>query len=359
MIKEEVSEQIVVEIDSQNLPEYEENKSEIKFEENGKRCKNPEKYTEIYESYTKKEYEKCIAIINDVSEHHVEYEILKSACWINLGKNYPEAHRILDELLEEDSENAFTIYAKGLAYFHEEMWEQSIEYFSKARKLDESADMDRAEVMLEKAQAKLNLLERETTPETKGSQGSLKRTESLIKYRRSFGGTNNSRRFGCEICNHFFGKKFNLDRHNRSLHKRATPLNFPRKSTSTVSKIKQEIKHETTETENIKVTNKLKFRSFNRPGKSSATMKKGWAKCNVCKKAYKKSSLARHLIIHSGKKPHKCDQCPMAFFQKSDLSRHETTHSDEMNFECELCDKKFRIKKNLQVHKKRHHPESL
>lgn len=45
-------------------------------------------------------------------------------------------------------------------------------------------------------------------------------------------------------------------------------------------------------------------------------------KCPKCKKWFKKGSYARHAIIHTGNKQHKCTQCSMAFFQKSDLARH-------------------------------------
>lgn len=65
-----------------------------------KRPKLPEKYSEIYISYTKKEYQECLEIIADVSESHIEYEILKSACIIHMGKN-------LDEVIVNSLNNVF------------------------------------------------------------------------------------------------------------------------------------------------------------------------------------------------------------------------------------------------------------
>lgn len=267
----------------------------------------PEKYHEIYKSYKEKNFEQCLKFIEEVTEDHTEYKILESACLIHLGTKVSEAHRILDEVLEKDPDNAFTIYAKGLAYYHEERFQESAECFEKARLLDPSPDMERAEIMFEKAQSKVSEFKKTI------------KSEPFVNYKRSPQSSHIVRRFGCDLCSHFFGKKFNLDRHNRTIHKRSTPSNFPTNP-----------KYPTGESPKLSPIFKPKVE--NSPVKQeektgqqviSQASRKGKIKCNICKKMFKKSSIARHAIIHTGNKPHKCTECSMAFFQKSDLTRHE------------------------------------
>lgn len=270
----------------------------------------PEKYYEIYKCYKEKDYESCLTFLSEVSEEPVEYKILKSACLIHLGTKVSEAHEILNEILEKDPENAFTIYAKGLAFYHEENYNESIEYFEKARYLDPTKDMERAEVMIEKAEEKL-------------SEKEEKHSAPFLHFRRSPMSSHIVRRFGCEICNHFFGKKFNLDRHNRSIHKRSTPHDFPTKQkrpegSAPVSPKTSPVKIEATPL-------KTSPAKGGKPSVHQSSFKKGKVRCPTCHHMFKKSSIARHRIIHSGNKPHKCSQCTMAFFQKSDLCRHEVS----------------------------------
>lgn len=77
--------------------------------------------------------------------------------------------------------------------------------------------------------------------------------------------------------------------------------------------------------------------------------------CTLCDKNFSKTfSLNRHMLLHTGEKPHKCPTCGKAFIQKTDLERHLTTHSDILNFECIDCKKRFKTKKNLNCHMSTH-----
>lgn len=84
---------------------------------------------------------------------------------------------------------------------------------------------------------------------------------------------------------------------------------------------------------------------------SSNSASKRVLKCNICERVFAQPfSLSRHLLIHTGERPHRCSICNAGFIQKSDLNRHMTTHDDSTNFKCPVCGKKFKTKKNLSCH---------
>lgn len=179
-----------------------------------KKSKYPERYDEIHDCYTSKDYQGCLNQIALVSEEHVEYQILRSACLIHLGHKISEAHAILDEILVRHPNNAYTVYAKGLAYYHESEWEKSCEHFEKARKLDQTSDMIRAEVMMEKARAKANaaaaVAPKATSSNVIEPEAAIVAKKSKPVFRLSLphstsfspsGSNRNIRRFGCELCN--------------------------------------------------------------------------------------------------------------------------------------------------------------
>lgn len=266
----------------------------------------------ILKSYKLKNYRGCLALLDEVTEEHIGYQILKSACMIHLGEKVSEAHRILDDVLLRCPENEFTIYAKGLAYYHEEQWEDAAKCFAQARAMNDTNEMERAEVMLEKAQDKIRAAAEEA--------GESPKFDMYPNYRHgspsSSSGRGPGRRFGCELCNHFFGKKFNLDRHNRSIHNRKTPSNFPTTPEEIAPKVVTPPPVLVQEGEGTPV--KQSFRVQMMLGGKKV-------KCKVCNKLFKKSAISRHETIHSGFKAHPCGQCDMAFHQKSDLQRHEVS----------------------------------
>ncbi|XP_059617586.1 zinc finger protein 626-like [Phlebotomus argentipes] len=84
--------------------------------------------------------------------------------------------------------------------------------------------------------------------------------------------------------------------------------------------------------------------------------------CPLCEKVYQSAhSLGVHFNIHNCRdkkflyrKSYKCGICGKDFMNKSSLLRHITIHSNVRNFECALCSKKFKSKQNIGRHMKIH-----
>jgi len=69
--------------------------------------------------------------------------------------------------------------------------------------------------------------------------------------------------------------------------------------------------------------------------------------CDQCAKKYQSSySLKRHMDIHSGNKPFKCDICEKAFVYKSYPLDHLKTHSslEDCSYLCEICGQTFKLR---------------
>uniref|UniRef100_A0A8C2ARV8 Zinc finger and BTB domain containing 49 n=1 Tax=Cyprinus carpio TaxID=7962 RepID=A0A8C2ARV8_CYPCA len=88
---------------------------------------------------------------------------------------------------------------------------------------------------------------------------------------------------------------------------------------------------------------------------------------SVCFSFAASGDVQRHIIIHSGARPHLCDICgrgeesradlrfcPTGFSNFSNLKEHKKTHSTEEEFTCEQCGKSFNMQRKLFKHKLRH-----
>ncbi|XP_072744532.1 uncharacterized protein [Anoplolepis gracilipes] len=77
--------------------------------------------------------------------------------------------------------------------------------------------------------------------------------------------------------------------------------------------------------------------------------------CAECGKTFtKKDSFKRHMVVHTGCKPHSCVICKKPFARRSQLRQHLLIHTGKRPFVCDICGKAFTQKPGLICHRKTH-----
>ena len=67
-----------------------------------------------------------------------------------------------------------------------------------------------------------------------------------------------------------------------------------------------------------------------------------------------KTNLKKHMLLHSGEKNYKCNQCPFESYQAGNLQTHMKIHG-EKTIHCKECDWSAFRAWDLKVHMKKTH----
>ena len=74
-------------------------------------------------------------------------------------------------------------------------------------------------------------------------------------------------------------------------------------------------------------------------------------KCEECNKSFNRVTiLSNHKLTHTGERPYSCTQCNKSFGKYGNLKTHLLTHSGEKPHPCTQCDQSFSLAAHLKTH---------
>ena len=143
------------------------------------------------------------------------------------------------------------------------------------------------------------------------------------------------RPFKCDLCDKHFGFRWDLKRHNDSVHSSECP--FLCELCGLVFKYKPSLLNHLAE---IHETPEVAYRCT-------------WKDCQKC--FHVRYAFQEHMNSHLKRKPYFCNTCDQKFMRKTNLAAHrKRCETQERPFVCEICSKKFKIETDLKQHKSIH-----
>lgn len=105
--------------------------------------------------YKSKQYTKCIKTIERIlkvtpKEQSSHYKILLAAANTMIGKKFKRSHNLLNEVLSQNPFDSYALYGKGVAFYFEGKFEDSVRYFDLAIDVNENG-MEQAKEMKTRA----------------------------------------------------------------------------------------------------------------------------------------------------------------------------------------------------------------
>jgi C2H2-type zinc finger/Zinc finger, C2H2 type/Zinc-finger of C2H2 type len=313
----------------------------------------------VISSYQRENFADCLRLINQTSttvQGSPHYKILTAICLVKMRTNFGEAHRLIDEVIQKDINNAFAFFAKGQAFYEEKKLSQAIFCLGKAIELDVTGSMARAKVLKSKATKTLKELgidaadikEESSDKENddNDSKGALKAESSDEKTKH------------CSVCDKTFSKHFSLRRH-MALHTGERPHACSQCGFAFIQKSDLK-RHQATHSDEhnyecAQCEKRFKTQK-NLHGHSICHVTERPFQCRVCPKTFKLNKLRTyHEILHESEKPFGCDHCDKRFRSKTYVKSHVKLHIEKKPFGCNLCLISFATIERLSSHYQRFH----
>lgn len=156
-------------------------------------------------------------------------------------------------------------------------------------------------------------------------------------------GSKTEKKLQCPLCQKWFNKAFNLQRHSKVHNDLGKPFECEIckfRFASEILLIRHALQH-TDLSEAASSNDNTPESSLTPPKTYKQQQCHPKYKCKYCEKTFSKlQQLRRHFVMsHDVFKPHKCNVCDQNFALASQLAAHISGHNDEKPFVCRLCNK--------------------